>query len=181
MHPGSAGGGRLQATAMCGKAGGQMAGRRLEGGARIRRATRYDLPALRAVMGSSAASRSERFDRRSVRRSSEVISIVEDAQGSVLGAMSLTFVRSFGAGRWQAHLDGAWIASGSESLAEGMVDAARDIAARRHCHLLCARGPLAPSVQAALERRGALATPSFCLEVPPLAEPPAGRGRRRRA
>jgi len=166
---------------MCGKAGGQMAGRRLEGGTHIRRATRHDLPALRALMGPSAASRTERFDRRSVRRSSEVVSVVEDAQGRVLGAMSLAFVRSFGAGGWQAHLDGVWIAPGCESLAEGMVDVARAIAARRHCHVLCARGPLAPSVQAALERRGALATPGFCLDVPALADPPAGRGRRRRA
>jgi len=166
---------------MCGKAGEQMAGRRLEGGARIRRATRHDLPALRGLMGAAAVPRSERFERRSVRRASEVVSIVEDARGTVVGAMSLTFARSFAAGGWQAHLDGLWIAAGSESLACAILAAARDIAARRHCHLLCARGPLAAPVQEALEQHGALATPGFCLDVPPCAQRPARRGRRRRA
>jgi hypothetical protein len=166
---------------MCGKPGGQMAGRRLEGGARIRRATRHDLPAVLALMGPAAASRSERFDRRGIRRASEVVAVVEDAEGTVRGAMALAFVRSFGVGGWQAHLDGLWIAPGSEALADGMVEAACDVAARRHCHALFARGPLAPFVQAALERRGALAMAGVRVDVTPAAHAPVARGRRRRA
>jgi len=118
---------------MCGKAGGQMAGRRLEGGARIRRAVRHDLPALRALMEMSGPARSERFDRRTLRSASGVVSVVEDAGGTVRAAMSLAFVRSFAAGHWQAHLDGVWVAPAFESLVDDMIEAAHHIAARRHC------------------------------------------------
>lgn len=159
-----------------------MAGRRLEGSAsRIRRATRHDLVGLRQLLASDAAERSERFDRRLLRHLGSDVSVVEGDDGSLVGAVSLTFVRSFLAGHWRAHLDGLWVAPGHDPLCDALVDVAVRRAAHRQCHELLALGPLEPRLAAALERRGAGQQGVWRLVVAPAAAAPAGRGRRRRS
>jgi len=158
-----------------------MAGRRLEGGAtRIRRATRHDLDALRALIATDVAARSARFDRRLLRHLGSDVSVVEDEDGTLLGAVSLTFVRSFLAGHWRAQLDGIWVTPGGEPLFDALLGAAVRRAAQRHCHELFALGPLDPPLAAALDRGCAERQGAWRLAVVPVAAA-AGRGRRRRS
>lgn len=147
----------------------------------MRRATRHDLPELRRLVGDGGVPRDERFDRRMLRDLGGRVAVVENAEGRLVGALSLVFARSFRAGHWEAHLDGMWVDGGSEALVEPMIAAALAAAARRHCHVLRAREPLGAEVAAALARSGATVERSWRLEVPSLPERACGRGRRRRA
>lgn len=157
-------------------------GRRLEGSAtRIRRATRHDLVRLRQLLAGPAVARSERFDRRLLRHLGSEVSVVEGGDGTLAGAVSITFVRSFLAGHWRAQLDGVWVAPGHDPLLDPLVAAALQRAAHRHCHELFVLGPLEPRLAAALERRGAAREGAWRFAVVPAAAVPGRRGRRRRS
>lgn len=132
-------------------------------------------------MGVEPGERSERFDRRLLRYLGSTVSIVEDAEGTMHGVVSLAVLRSFAAGAWQARLDGVWLERGHEpELADLVVRAVMREAERRRCHALVALGALPAPVDAALARLGAATVPGRTLPLVP-APPASARGRRRRS
>jgi hypothetical protein len=147
----------------------------------MRRATRHDLGVLRPLLPSAAPTRAERFDRRLLRHLGSDVYVAVADDGTLTGAVSLTFVRSFAAGWWRAYLDGAWVAAGEQALLDALVDFAIRRAERRHCHELVVLTPLEPALEAALERRGLRRETCWRTPVTPVVAAPAGRGRRRRS
>jgi hypothetical protein len=131
-----------------------MAGRRLDGcDARLRRATRHDLPALWRLLG--AGDRSERFDRRQLRSLAGDVYVAERGPGELVGAVALSFTRSFAAGGWRAQLDGVWVHGEHAATVRGALLAyAAARAARRHCGELVVPGPVDEALGAALAGSG---------------------------
>jgi len=145
-----------------------MAGRRLDGcDARLRRATRHDLPALRRLLGGGEA-RSDRFDRRLLRNLGADVYVAETVRGDLVGAVALSFTRSFAAGQWRAHLDGVWVrGEQAPAVLDGLLAHAVARAARRHCRELLVLGLVDDALAAALDRGGFTRGQSWRSALPP--------------
>jgi hypothetical protein len=144
-----------------------MAGRRLDGcDAHLRRATRHDLPALGRLLGGR--DRSERFDRRLLRSLTGDVYVAEHAAGDLVGAMALSFTRSFAAGVWRAQLDGLWVrGERAAAVRQGLLAHAAARAARRHCRELLVPGPVDAALAAALAEGGFTRGESWRRALPP--------------
>jgi hypothetical protein len=144
-----------------------MAGRRLDGyDARLRRATRHDLPALRDLLGG--ADRPARFDRRLLRSLAGDVYVAERAPGDLVGALALSFTRSFAAGVWRAQLDGLWVrGEQAAGVRQALLAFAAARAARRHCRELLVPGPVDEALGAALAQGGFTRGESWQRALPP--------------
>jgi hypothetical protein len=132
-----------------------MVARRLDDcGTRVRRATRHDLPALRALIPGNVGERSERFDRRMLRSLAGDVYVAERRPGEPLGVLALSFARSFADGHWRAYLDGVWVSGEAAELVGPLLAHAAWRAARRHCRELVVPGPVGVDLRAALDARG---------------------------
>jgi hypothetical protein len=158
-----------------------MAGRKLEGGAaRVRRASRHDLPALRRLLTEAPGGRSERFDRRALRHLGGDVYVVDGPDDTILGAVSLSVVRSFATGGWQAALDGVWVSPAAEALVDPLLAFAMRRAEERHCHDLVVTGPVGDALARVLDRRGCRRGVSWRTALTPVA-PKTPRRRRPRS
>jgi len=145
-----------------------MAGRRLDGcDARLRRATRHDLPALRHLLGAGDV-RSERFDRRFLRNLGADVYVAETVRGDLVGAVALSFTRSFAAGQWRGQLDGVWVhGEQAHAILDGLLAYAVARAAGRHCRELLVPGPVDHALATALDRAGFTRGESWRAALPP--------------
>jgi len=115
-----------------------MAGRRLPGTAlRVRRGRRRDLAALQAVIGTPPGARLERFLRRMLADLGMDVYVAEDADGRIVGVVSVAYRRSLMRGGLSAILDGVR-ADPTPAVLEGLVAFAEERARRRGCRRLAA-------------------------------------------
>lgn len=107
----------------------------------MRRGRRRDLAQLQALLGSpsgaSPADRLERFLRRILADLGTDVYVAEDAEGRIVGVVSVAYRRSLMRGGLSAILDGVRAAA-APAVLEGLVAFAEERARRRGCRRLTA-------------------------------------------
>jgi GNAT superfamily N-acetyltransferase len=123
---------------------------------RLRRGRRDDLPRLRPVLGTAAATRLERGFRRLVADLGSDLYVAEDAEGEVLAVTFVVYARSLARHGPSALLDGARLRDGADpAVLDGLVALAEERARRRGCRRLAAWVDADDGVlRAALHARG---------------------------
>jgi hypothetical protein len=133
------------------------------GNVRVRRGRRTDLPRVRSLLPVADAARRERFDRRTLASLAGDVYVAEDADGAIVGIVSVAYLRSLNEGRFAAVLDAAHAAADSPPLLDRLIAFAETRARRRGCRRLAAvlgppdgpqEGPHDRALRAALESRG---------------------------
>jgi predicted N-acetyltransferase YhbS len=130
-----------------------MAARYLPGTAlRVRRGSRHDLAAVRAVLGRSGDdARERRFFHRVARDPSVDLYVAED-DGGIVGVVALAYARSLVRGERAATLEVA--CRPAAAVVEGLVDFATERARRSGCRAIACIGTPDPELRAALLARG---------------------------
>jgi hypothetical protein len=122
---------------------------------RVRRGRRSDLPRVRSLLPVGDAARRERFDRRTLASLAGDVYVAEDADGAIVGIVSVAYLRSVAEGRFAAVLDAARAAADSAPLLDRLIAFAEARARRRGCRRLAAMpGPGDTALRAALASRG---------------------------
>ncbi|HXJ36679.1 MAG TPA: hypothetical protein VMS22_21795 [Candidatus Eisenbacteria bacterium] len=123
---------------------------------RLRRGRRSDLPRVRALLPGETPPRRERFDRRTLATLAGDVYVAESAGGEIVGVVSVGYLRSLGAGRFEAILDTAHTRNAADApLLDRLIAFAEARARRRGCRRLAAwPGSTEPVLRAALESRG---------------------------
>jgi hypothetical protein len=122
---------------------------------RVRRGRRSDLPRVRWLLPLADGARRERFDRRTLASLAGDVYVAEDADGAIVGIVSVAYLRSVAEGRFAAVLDAARAAADSPPLLDRLIAFAEARARRRGCRRLAAMpGPGDAALRAALESRG---------------------------
>ncbi|MGH7895666.1 MAG: hypothetical protein ACREQL_13425 [Candidatus Binatia bacterium] len=104
---------------------------------RLRRGRRSDLDRVRALLPSPGAPRRERFDRRTLATLVGDVYVAEDAGGEIVGVVSIGYLRSLAAGRFEAVLDAARAGADGPML-QRLIEFAEARARRRGCRRLAA-------------------------------------------
>src|SRR4029453_17229533 len=97
----------------------------------------------------------ERFDRRTITSLAGDVYVAEDARGTIVGMVSVAYLRSMAEGRFAAVLDAARAAADSQPLLDRLIAFAEARARRRGCRRLAAWiEPDDVALRTALESRG---------------------------
>ncbi len=125
-----------------------------EDAVRVRRGRRSDVVRARALLPAGEPRR-ERFDRRTFASLASDVYVAEDADGTIVGIVSIAYLRSVREGRFAAVLDAARAAADSAALLDRLIAVAETRARRRGCRRLAAWiDPGDAALRAALESRG---------------------------
>jgi hypothetical protein len=125
------------------------------GAVRVRRGRRSDAAGVRGLLRGDAGDRRERFDRRTLASLAGDVYVAEAAGGTIVGIVSVAYLRSLGEGRFAAVLDAARVAAGSGPLLDRLIAFAETRARRRGCRRLAALvEPEDTALRAALASRG---------------------------
>ena len=122
---------------------------------RVRRGRRSDLPRVRSLLPVPDHARRERFDRRTLASLAGDVYVAEDAEGAIVGIVSVAYLRSVTEGRFAAVLDAARAAADSPPLLDRLIAFAEARARRRGCRQLAAMpAPGDTALRTALASRG---------------------------
>jgi L-amino acid N-acyltransferase YncA len=133
---------------------------------RVRRGRRSDVVRARALLPATEGARRERFDRRTFASLGGDVYVAEDADGAIVGIVSVAYLRSLGQGRLAAVLDAARARADSGPLLDRLIAVAETRARRRGCRRLAAWiDPADVALRAALESRGYRSGALFVTEL----------------
>ena len=122
---------------------------------RVRRGRRSDVPRVRALLPAADGPARERFDRRTFASLAGDVYVAKAPGGTIVGVVSVSYLRSLAEGRFAAVLDAARATAGSRGLLDRLIAFAETRARRRGCRRLAAWvDPADATLRAALASRG---------------------------